>query len=200
MTVNKNELKLWIENHVDQYLKVIRKVGLTVKQEKYDIYQWVGLVTNLLIELKTNNGKLFLIGNGASCSIASHFAADFTKNGRLNSFSNNEGTLLTTFSNDFSFETAYLEILKRHMDDGDGLIAISSSGNSRNILNAVNLIRNEYKKSPLITYTGFSPENPIRKTGNYNLYLDSYDYGFVESGHSYYLHMLLDNFIKVNKE
>ena len=128
--------------------------------------------------------------------MASHFATDFTKNGGIRSYACNEGTLLTCFNNDFSYESAYLEIIRRYMNKDDALIAISSSGKSENILNAVDFVKNHYIKNPVVTLSGFNKNNPLRQKGKYNLFLGIEDYGFVESGHAYYLHLLIDLFIQ----
>ncbi|OHD69329.1 MAG: hypothetical protein A2W19_05310 [Spirochaetes bacterium RBG_16_49_21] len=108
--------------------------------------------------------------------------------------------MLTCFSNDFSYETAYMEMLRRHIQNSDALVAISTSGKSPNILHAAEFVKNSLAKSAVITFSGFNRENPLFKTGTYNLYLNSNDYGFVESGHAYYLHLLLDFFIQKGKK
>jgi len=152
-------------------------------------------VIEALYKIKSDKKKIFFIGNGASCSMASHFAADYTKNGGITSFSVNDGALLSCFSNDFSFETSYMEILKRQLENEDLLVAISSSGKSRNILLAVDFVKTNCKKSPIITLSGFNDNNPLRTKGNFNLYVPASEYGLVESVHSYYLHLIIDVFI-----
>ncbi|GAG41785.1 unnamed protein product, partial [marine sediment metagenome] len=132
-----------INHDRDRYIEIVREAEFTLREgnkiKKVNIEYWFQNLIGQLQQLKTNKCKLFFIGNGASCSIASHFAADFTKRAEIPSFSVNDGTLLTCFSNDISFEDAYAEILKKKMGKGDGLIAISSSGRSRNILKAAEL-------------------------------------------------------------
>lgn len=192
-----------LENYIDEYKKnffrIVNSAIFTIKNDEVNIDKWFFEIINILKELKVNKYCLSFIGNGASCSMASHFAADFTKNAGISSYSNNEGALLTCFSNDFSFETVYKEILKRHMNNYDCLVAISSSGESKNILNAVDYVKDNYNDSNIITISGFNKNNPLRRKGNYNLYLDSNDYGMVESVHAYYIHMLLDLFIEKEK-
>lgn len=181
-----------VESHQVVYTELIKGVKCSVSNEDIELASWIKQVVTLLDSVKTKNRRLFFIGNGASCSMASHFASDFTKNGGVPSFSCNEGALLTCFGNDFSFETAYMEILKRHMNDGDVLIAISSSGSSKNIVNAVKYVKDELSESRVVTFSGFKESNPLRASGDYNLFLNISDYGHVESGHAYYLHMLID--------
>jgi len=143
--------------------------------------------------------KLFFLGNGASASMAAHFSTDFTKNGNIASFSNIEGSFITCFSNDYSYENAYMEILKRLMKDGDGLITISSSGSSPNLLISADYVRENLKNSPILTFTSFNPQNALREKGDYNLYVKADDYSFAESSHAYYLHLLTDLFTRKDK-
>jgi D-sedoheptulose 7-phosphate isomerase len=74
----------------------------------------------------------------------------------------------------------------------DMLIAISSSGNSANIRNAVSAAREIGAFS--LTLSGFKGDNPLRTMGDTNVWLDSQDYGFVEIGHQFILHNLADRF------
>ncbi len=194
------ELKRVIGKHQDKIIEVIKTAKFTIGDRLVNTDNWVGEVMDVFDDLKRNNKSIFFIGNGASCSMASHFATDFTKNGDIRSYSCNEVTLLTCFNNDFSHETAYLEILKRYMNKDDALIAISSSGNSENILNAADFVNNYYSTNQVITLSGFSKENPLRRKGKYNLFLGIDDYGFVETGHAYYLHLLIDLFLQRQQE
>ncbi len=182
--------------YTKHYLEIIKTAEVSFENEPTIIEDWYESVIRKLCETDTNKLMLYLIGNGASCSMAAHLAADFTKNGGLNAHSCSEGTLLTTFSNDFSYQTAYMEILKRFMKNGDILVAISSSGRSDNIINAARYARYELKNSSVITFSGFKRDNPLRLLGHYNLYVNSMDYGTVESAHGFFLHMLIDLFIE----
>ena len=72
----------------------------------------------------------------------------------------------------------------------DMLIGISSSGNSQNIRNAAAKIRE--LGGSAITLSGFAFDNPLRKLGDLNVWLDSRDYGMVEIGHQFVLHNIAD--------
>lgn len=189
-----------IQNHIDTFFKVTSSASFTCAENSIVIDEWFTGVLTHLIKIKSTGRNLFFIGNGASASISAHFATDFTKNGLIPSFSNTEGAMLTCFSNDYSYEEAYMEMLKRLMKNGDGLIAISSSGTSKNIINAAEFVRQNLKDSPIITFTGFNENNPLRKMGNYNLYINSCEYSFAESCHAYYLHLLTDLYCHNNVE
>ena len=86
--------------------------------------------------IRTSKNTIFLIGNGASASIASHMAADFAKNGKIRTQVFTDLSLITAVANDISYDEVFAEPIKLHMRDKDLLIAISSSGNSKNIIRA----------------------------------------------------------------
>src|SRR6266516_783979 len=81
--------------------------------------------------------NVYLIGNGASAAMASHFAADACKNGGLRAQAFNDGALLTCAGNDLAFDQVFALPLTRFAKTGDLLITISSSGASQNILQAL---------------------------------------------------------------
>jgi D-sedoheptulose 7-phosphate isomerase len=178
----------------ETYFRLIREAAFTVRGRTASVDRWMADLLALLRRTRSSGGRLFFIGNGASCSIASHFATDFTKNGRINSFSLNEGTQLTCFSNDYSFETAYQEMLRCYMKKGDLLFAISSSGRSPNIVNAVRFAL-RIPGTSVVSFSGFNPDNPIRKAAPFSCFIDDKRYGFVESSHVYFLHHLIDLFL-----
>jgi len=134
--------------------------------------------------------KLIFIGNGGSAAIASHEAIDFSKNGKIRSMCFNEASLITCLGNDYGYEYVFEKSLDIFADPEDVLIAISSSGKSPNILKAVEYAQKNNCK--IITFSGFSKDNPLRQSGDYNYYVNSEKYGFVELSHQVLLHMILD--------
>lgn len=134
--------------------------------------------------------KIMFIGNGGSAGIASHLAIDYTKNGGMRSTAYNDGAALTCLANDLGYEQVFSKQLEMHARSGDLLIAISSSGGSQNILNGVSAARDA--GCSVITLSGFSEDNPLRKTGDVNLYVPSGEYGFVEISHLTLGHLILD--------
>ena len=188
-----------IEQHLSHFIQVITNAEFSDHENLISRENWFINVLKLLEEIKKGEKKLFFLGNGASASMAAHFSTDFTKNGNIASFSNIEGSFITCFSNDYSYENAYMEMLKRLMKDGDGLITISSSGSSPNLLISADYVRENFKNSPILTFTSFNPQNSLRKKGDYNLYVKADDYSFAESAHAYYLHLLTDLFTRTDK-
>jgi D-sedoheptulose 7-phosphate isomerase len=134
--------------------------------------------------------KLIFIGNGGSAAIASHMATDYSKNGGIRSLALNDGAMLTCLGNDLGYDQVFAKQLELHARAGDLVIAISSSGRSASILNAVKAAR--ATDCAVITLSGFSADNPLRRLGNINFYLASDRYGFVEIGHLTICHAILD--------
>jgi D-sedoheptulose 7-phosphate isomerase len=91
-------------------------------------------------------------------------------------------------SNDYGYENSFSEPLSNLAKENDLLIAISSSGRSANIRNAVISIKEAGGYA--ITLSGFGQDNPLRSMGDLNVWLDSNSYGLVEIGHLFYLHYL----------
>jgi D-sedoheptulose 7-phosphate isomerase len=134
--------------------------------------------------------KLIFVGNGGSAAIASHMATDYSKNGDIRSLALNDSSMLTCLGNDLGYDRIFAKQIELHARPGDLVIAISSSGRSANILNAVKAAR--VAKCAVVTLSGFTSDNPLRRLGDINFYLASDRYGFVEIGHLTICHAILD--------
>src|SRR5229473_8060663 len=93
-----------------------------------------------------SGGKVMFIGNGGSMGIATHMAVDFSKNGGMRATAFGDGAVLTCLGNDLGYENVFARQIEWHGRAGDVLIAISSSGKSPNILNAVQMARSQGAK------------------------------------------------------
>jgi D-sedoheptulose 7-phosphate isomerase len=147
-------------------------------------------VTDALGLLKSTK-RIFFLGNGGSNSISSHMMEDFGKIGGFQTYAFSDAALITCYANDYGYENAMAEWLKLHLQKGDLLIATSSSGESKNIVNAARIAKE--KGGRLITLTGFGEENTLRKMGEVNFYLNARNYGMVECFHQVILHIILDS-------
>ena len=145
---------------------------------------------NWTAELGHRRRSIYLIGNGASASMASHFAADLAKNAHLHSQVFHDPALLTAVSNDLGFERVFAEPLRRRAEEGDMLVAISSSGKSPNILAAIDVARDH--RMTIVTLSSFAADNPLRRRGDLNLFVASDTYGAAESTHASALHWWMD--------
>jgi D-sedoheptulose 7-phosphate isomerase len=144
------------------------------------------------VELIDNKVKrIFFIGNGGSNAICSHMMEDFAKIAGYPTFSFSDASLITCFANDYGYERAMAEWLKIHFIAGDLLVAISSSGESKNIINAVDYVKSI--NGHVITLSGFKKENQLRKKGDINFHVDISNYGVVECFHQVIIHIILDS-------
>ena len=145
----------------------------------------------ILLNVKKNNSKIMIFGNGGSAAIASHVSVDLTKNANIRCSNYNEADLITCFSNDYGFENWIAKAIEFYGDEGDVLIAISSSGKSQNMINATSAAKTK-KFSKVITLSGFQEGNPLSKSGDINLWVDSKAYNFVENLHQVWLLAIVD--------
>ncbi|NQU55892.1 MAG: SIS domain-containing protein [Rhodospirillales bacterium] len=141
-------------------------------------------------EMHLAGNKVMFIGNGGSASIASHMAIDFAKCGGVRSVCFNDGSALTCLGNDLGYENVFAFPITMNSDSGDLLMAISSSGQSANILKGVEAARAHDCR--LVTFSGFKQDNPLRSMGDINFYVPSSAYGFVEIIHQTLVHAILD--------
>jgi len=158
-------------------------------------------VENLVtaIEEAYKQGKfVFIIGNGGSGANASHFCEDLGK-GTLSDFENQKRLkvlsltdntpYILAWGNDTSYERVFIEQLKNFAEPGALLIAISGSGNSPNILRAVEYANENGMKT--FGFTGFDG-GQLRKIEQQGIHVPSHNMGAVESVHLVLFHWVLD--------
>lgn len=158
--------------------------------ERLEAANVVTSLVSLARKTHANGNKLIFVGNGGSAAIASHMATDYTKNGNVRSMALNDSSMLTCLGNDLGYEQVFAKQIEMHARAGDLLIVISSSGRSVNILNAVKA--GAAAGCTVVTLSGFSSKNPLRGLGEFNFFIDSDRYGFVEIGHLTICHAVLD--------
>lgn len=146
---------------------------------------------NQAILLVKKSKRIFFIGNGGSNSICSHMMEDYMKIAGFPTFAFSDAALITCFSNDYGYENAMAEWLKVHFNSDDLLVAISSSGKSANILNAVEISKN--RQGNVITLSGFKEDNPLSSKGDINFHVAIENFGIVECYHQIILHVILDS-------
>jgi D-sedoheptulose 7-phosphate isomerase len=180
-----------IESYVDVLASVMRTAVATDAHGKdVALDAAVEWSVEAARQAAAQGNKIIFAGNGGSAGIASHMATDYSKNGGLRAWAMNDGSMLTCLANDYGYEHVFAKQIEFHGRSGDVLVAISSSGQSANILAAVTAARK--LGCTVLTLSGFKPDNALRKTGDMNLYLDSTAYGYVEIGHLALCHAILD--------
>ena len=134
----------------------------------------VNFAINLIIKTWQSNHQIITCGNGGSANTTSHYITDWNKMSHLATgkqfkgicLSDNVG-ILTAYANDLSYEDIYAEQVKNMMSPGDLLIAVSGSGNSENIVRAIN-VANKHNITTLAIcgYDG----GKIKKIARYSLH------------------------------
>lgn len=178
--------------YIDELIKTL--YGTTIQrktEEKYGAYpKGIQVLLDVFLEHKKKNAMLFFIGNGGSSAIASHMTADFMKNGGMNTYSLYDNAVTTCMGNDYGYEYIFSKPMEFLVQEGDLVVAISSSGNSANIVNGI--VTAKRKKADVITFTGFTEDNRAKQLGDINLYVACTKYGIVESIHNLILQQIVD--------
>lgn len=136
------------------------------------------------------SGRIVFLGNGGSNAIASHMAEDWSNHYKP-SLCFSDTAFMSCFANDFGWEQVFVVWMEKFVHPSqDMVILISSSGASANILRAADWCLQ--RQVPLLTLSGFSPDNPLRRCGLVNFWVDSCSYYEVEVIHHIILHTLLE--------
>ena len=98
---------------------------------------------NLFKGINKKGGQIIFVGNGASASLSSHAVADLTKQGTLNQFLNDHN-LITALSNDYGYENWIAKALSYYARSEDLLVLISVSGESPNLIKALEYAKSKY--------------------------------------------------------
>jgi len=175
------------KNFLQNYLK---EISLKVIPSE-EILKKIIKIKDVLLDTKKRNKKVLIFGNGGSAAISSHVSVDLTKNTKIKVFNFNEADLLTCFSNDYGYEKWVEKTIDFYADKGDVVILISSSGKSKNMLNACKASRRK-KISKIITLTGDKKNNPLSRLGDINLWVDSNIYNHIENTHQVWLLSICD--------
>ncbi len=155
-------------------------------------------IANLIRKITKLGNKVIVVGNGGSASIASHLTVDFINAANIKAINFNDPSLITCFSNDYGYENWISKALECYADSGDVLVLISSSGQSKNMLVGANKART--LGLDIVTLSGFSSNNPLKKLGDINLWVDSDAYNIVEMTHHIWLLAIVDYIILKSKE
>lgn len=156
--------------------------------------------------IASESGFIFVCGNGGSAALSQHFAIDLglgthrksNKGGcRIFDLTSN-ASVLTATANDTGYENVFSSQLDLYSNKGDLLIAISSSGNSINIIEAIKKARD--RGVTTIGLTGFDG-GEVRRLVNFSIHVETEagNYGIVEDLHSFVLH-ILTHFIRITRQ
>lgn len=183
----------------EDYLKKISQLMfesqiICERQQMPDWDEAFSEIISLFISTRKDKKTVFFIGNGGSAAIACHMTADFMKNGDMHTVSLYDNALTTCMGNDYGYEYVFSKPLEFLAHQGDLLVAISSSGNSPNIINAIYAAKKNGAR--IVTLTGFKDDNIIKDLGDYNIYVPMEHYGMVETIHNMYLQQIVDEIME----
>lgn len=176
---------------VAEYLKQTKSALEFIENE---LAAKIGKVTSILTNARDKGKKIFIMGNGGSASTASHFANDLAKltiadgypRFKVISLTDNVPVMLA-WANDTAYENIFVEQLKNLMENEDIVIGISCSGNSMNVIKAVEYANS--RNAITIGLSGFDG-GKLLKTARENIHIPSFDMQKVEDMHLLVQHIL----------
>ena len=178
------------EHYRSQLIEALSRIDLTTVDQAIELFK----------RARECDKHIFVCGNGGSASTASHFACDIVKGAsyerprrfRILALTDSLPTL-TAYSNDVSYECVFAEQLKNFAQPGDLVMAISGSGNSPNVLRAV-----EYANSVgciTLALTG-RDGGKLGPLASVNIQVDAPHMGRIEDAHMIVCHMIGYSFME----
>ena len=182
-----------INKFITDYLQSLTKAILSSNLNNLDLS-----VKEILKTIK-KNGSIYVCGNGGSAAIANHYVVDFLKffrektdyNPKIVSLSNNVETI-TAISNDIDYKYIFSYQAENLCNKNDLIIIISSSGNSKNVIELLKFAKK--KKIKTIGFSGFNG-GYLKKNSTVSIHLNAKNYGISEDGHHILMHIILQYII-----
>lgn len=183
MKKNKKDLQLDPSDFINRYLIELTRSILSLDKTKIE------LIVDLLVTAYKNDRQVFILGNGGSASTSSHMACDLSKGTLQRIYDPNERrfkvisltdnvALMTAFANDVSFDDIFVQQLRNLVETDDIVIALSGSGNSPNVVKAVEYANKCGAKT--VGILGFKTGGKLGSMVDYALLIDSNNYGPIE--------------------
>jgi len=173
-----------VKNYISAALGVLAKIDTSDIEKAIEIFETTYRA----------NRVMYIFGNGGSAATSSHLAEDLSKGcacpgkSSFKAWSLTDNTpLLTAISNDFSYEAVFEKQLEILYVPGDTVLAISASGNSKNVLHAVRYAQKRGGRA--IGLTGFDG-GVLRSISDVNIHVPYDDFGLVEDMHLLVGHIL----------
>lgn len=187
------DLKNFTKNYLRDLNNILSKIDLDELEKFKDL-------------LLTTKGRIYIIGNGGSASTSSHMANDLAvglKRRGIHSFNvislNDNSAVTSAIGNDIGFDNIFYMQLKDILTSNDTVIAISCSGNSPNIVKAINYAKEV--KANIVGLTGFDG-GELKELSDIKLHIETQKgaYGLVEDAHLIINHILFSYFLEANNE
>jgi len=146
------------------------------------------LAVRMIIEARATSRKVMFGGNGGSAAIVSHAQNDLSESAGVRAMVFTDEPVLTARANDYGYGSVFERPIELWAEPGDVMVTVSSSGKSENIIRALQAAKK--RGCSLVTFSGFSPDNPSRGLGDINFYTPSSVYAYVETTHMALIHFL----------
>ncbi len=177
---------------IDSISQIVFSGCYKIENKEVKLDKALDEITRLILDVKKKNGCVWLIGNGGSAALASHFSQDLLNKHSVKSTTLSDVSLLTCLSNDYGYDKAYKKALEVLADEGDLFVIISSSGNSENVNMCADFASERGIK--LVALTSFGRDNKLfNKAAGVSIYIPTTEYGKAEIGHASLLHSVIDN-------
>ncbi|MDO8663812.1 MAG: HAD-IIIA family hydrolase [Candidatus Wildermuthbacteria bacterium] len=171
-----------VSSYIDDLHRIFNQTKATdLEGKELDLADALVKAAEMAIKASSLGKKIILIGNGGSAAVASHKALDYWFTGKIRGISFSDHVNLTCVTNDFGYQNVFVKQIEMFADRGDILFAISSSGNSENIVLAAEAARQ--RGCQVFTFTGFKEANRLRGLGDLNFYTPVQHFNKVESSH-----------------
>jgi D-sedoheptulose 7-phosphate isomerase len=188
-----------MNSYIDEFLNKVADALKNVPKEE------ISKAINIIEATYERDGRIYIFGNGGSLAIATHWVSDFNKT----VFSHNldsdvrrfqairlpsTESEITAWANDIGYDMVFAGPLKNYIRESDAIIAISSSGNSANIIKACELARSH--QVPVIGLSGFDG-GKLNELSDAKIVVKTKkgEYGVVESVHGAILHLITQYFV-----
>ena len=175
-----------LKEFTSEYTSTIKNVFDNLKDE--DMEPIFDALANSILSKKT----IYTCGNGGSASIAEHLVCDFIKGASTDSVVDPKviplltTPVITAIGNDIGYEEIFAYQVEKYATSGDVLLCVSSSGNSPNIIRAIE-VANE-KGLLTLSFVGFSG-GKAKEISDFSLHINSNNYGLVEDAHHILMHI-----------
>lgn len=192
--------KISVEEFINKYFLEISRCLETLDKKQ------IVKVIDVLTKAYAKNKKVFILGNGGSASTSSHMACDLGKGTLRRIYDNTEKrfrvisltdnvAVMTAYANDLSFEDVFVQQLRNLIEKGDVVIAISGSGNSKNVVKAITYANNCGAKT--VGFLGFKTGGKLAKLVTIPVIVDSNHYGPIEDIHGILNHVIASWIAKI---
>ncbi len=189
-------MKNYIENFIGESVTALHAVSNVE----------IAKAINHIHSVYERDGRIYIFGNGGSLALATHWVADFNKTVFSHNLEKHARRFqairlpsteeeLSAWANDVGFDMVFAGPLQNYLQDSDCIIAISSSGNSPNIIKAVELAKSRHV--PVIGLSGFDG-GKLNELADVKIMVptEKGKYGVVEGAHGVILHLITFYFVE----